>query len=127
MSAQTDIREYVAHARSSETFGRVLCQARNHHFVVDGPVQNGCPGEEITPAEVFLSGVAACGVELVQVLARQQSVPLQALSVSITGMMDRSRPVRPDVTLFNSVRLTFELQGVSAEQGSALIEAFKRR
>src|SRR5438046_2171410 len=124
---QENMREYVAHARSSETFGRVLCQARNHHFVVDGPVQNGCPGEELTPAEVFLSGVAACGVELVQVLARQQNVPLQALAVSISGSMDRSRPVRPDVTLFNSVRLTFELQGVSAEQGNSLIEAFKRR
>src|SRR5437773_1489820 len=121
------LREYEVRARSTDTFGRVQASVRDHHFIVDGPVQNGCPGEEITPAEVFLSGVAACGVELVQVLARQQSVPLQALSVSITGMMDRSRPVRPDVTLFNSVRLTFQLQGVSAEQSSALIEAFKRR
>jgi hypothetical protein len=41
--AQTDVREYDAHAPSTDTFGRVLTCARNHHFVVDGPVQNGCP------------------------------------------------------------------------------------
>ena len=56
--AQTDVREYAAQAASTDTFGRVLTSARNHHFVVDGPVQNGCPGEAITPAELFLAGVA---------------------------------------------------------------------
>ena len=64
--------QYEVQARSTETFGRGLCSARNHHFVVDGPVQNGCPGEAITPAELFLAGVAACGVELVQVIARER-------------------------------------------------------
>jgi hypothetical protein len=37
--ADTDLREYEAKAASMDTFGRVLCSARNHHFVVDGPVQ----------------------------------------------------------------------------------------
>ncbi|MCA1553096.1 MAG: OsmC family protein [Chloroflexi bacterium] len=127
MSAPDHIREYVTHARSTDTFGRVLCQARNHHFVVDGPVQNGCPGEAVTPAEIFLAGIAACGVELVQVLARQRNVPLTSLAVTITGTMDRSRPARPDLTLFNGVQLRFQLRGVNAEQGRELIEAFKRR
>ena len=58
-------------ARSTDTFGRVLLSARDQHFVVDGPVQNGCPGEAVTPGEIFLAGVAACGVELVQVFARE--------------------------------------------------------
>src|SRR5437763_7478714 len=106
---QSDVREYKAQAGSTGIFGRVIGSARHHHFVVDGPVQNGCPGEAITPAELFLSGVAACGVELVQVLARQQGVPLASVGVDIEGSMDRGRPVRPDVTLFNSVRLRFEL------------------
>jgi len=66
--AQADIREYAAQAASTDAFGRVLTSARNHHFVVDGPVQNGCPGEAITPDELFLASVASCGVELVQVL-----------------------------------------------------------
>src|SRR5579864_2001777 len=90
---QPDIREYQAQAASTDVFGRVLCGARNHHFIVDGPVQNGCPGEELTPAEIFLSGVASCGVELVQVLAKSSGVPLAGIAVKIHGAMDRSRPV----------------------------------
>jgi uncharacterized OsmC-like protein len=124
---QADIRTYEVHARSTDTFGRVLCGCRNHHFVVDGPVQNGCPGEAVTPAELFLSGVAACGVELLQVLAKDRGIPLRGSRVSITGEMDRSRPVRPDVALFNSVRLRFDLEGVSTQQGAELIDLFKGR
>jgi uncharacterized OsmC-like protein len=125
--AQEDKRQFEVQARSTETFGRVLCSARNHHFVVDGPVQNGCPGEAITPAELFLSGVAACGVELMQVIAREQNLPLIAASIEISGAIDRSNPVRTDVALFNSVRLQFHLKGVTDEQGAQLIAAFKGR
>ena len=125
--AQADVREYVARASSTDVFGRVICSARNQHFVVDGPVQNGCPGEVITPAEVFLSGVASCGVELVQVLARSKDIPLSAIAVDIQGAFDRSRPVRPDLTLFNSVRLRFRMRGVTEEQGRLLVEQFKGR
>ena len=125
--AQADVRQYEVQAHSTDTFGRVLCSCRNHHFVADGPVQNGCPGEAITPAELFLSGVAACGVELIQAIARQQNVPLEAANVTILGAMDRSKPVRPDVSLFNSVRLQFRLKGVSEAQGAQLIAAFKAK
>ena len=125
--AQSDIREYSVHAASTDLFGRVLCCARNHHFVVDGPQQNGCPGEEITPAELFLSGVAACGVELVQVLAKSSNIPLSGINVRIQGSMDRSKPVRPDVSLFNSVRLHFQMKGVSDQQAKQLVETFKGR
>ena len=125
--AQADVRQYEVQARSTETFGRVLCSARNHHFVVDGPAQNGCPGEAITPAELFLASVAACGVELMQVIAREQKVPLQDASVGIYGFMDRSNPVRPDLALFNSVRLQFLLKEVTDGQAAQLIAVFKGR
>jgi len=125
--AQQEVRQYELQARSTETFGRVLCSARTHHFVVDGPVQNGCPGEAITPGELVLSGVAACGVELVQVLARAKQVPLQAATVTIRGVLDPNNPVRPELSLFNVVRLHFHLKGVTQEQGTQLIEAFKHR
>ncbi len=120
-------REYAIAARSTATFGRVLCSARTHHFVIDGPVTNGCPGEELTPPEAFLSGVAACGVELVQVIAREQAVSVGEIAVNIRAVVDRSRPVRPDVTVFNSFQMRFTLHEVSAERASALIEQFKRR
>ena len=124
---QSDIRRYEAKAQTTNTFGRVLCRCRDHHFIVDGPVQNGCPGEEVTPGEYFLAGIAACGVELLQVFARQEQIPLESVHVDITGKMDRGNPVRPDVTLFNSVRLQFRLGGVSIDRGQQLVESFKGR
>jgi len=125
--AQSDIRQYDVTAASTAIFGRVICGARNHHIIVDGPEQNGCPGEEITPAELFLAGVACCGVELIQVLAKSQEIPLKAVNVAIRGSMDRSKPVRPDVSLFNSVRLNFKFSGVSDQQANQLITSFKGR
>lgn len=120
-------RRYDVRARSTETFGRVLWSCRGQHFVADGPVQNGCPGEAVTPAELFLAGIAACAVELVQVIAKADDVPLRAVHAEIVGELDPSNPVRSDVNVFNSVRLAFELAGVTEEQGRALVEGFKRR
>jgi uncharacterized OsmC-like protein len=127
MSQPAEVRRYKTHGKSTDTFGRVLISARDQHLIVDGPVQNGCPGEAITPAELFLSGVAACGVELIQVLAKQQNVPLRCVSASIEATQNPAAPVRQDVNLFNSVHLNLELGGVSQEQGQDLVERFKRR
>lgn len=122
-----EVRRYTVSAASTDTFGRVLCSARNHHVVVDGPEQNGCPGEEITPVEAFLAAVAACGVELVQVIAKDEKLPLKKVAAQISSTQDRSRPVRPDVSLLNSVHLKFRLEGVSRQEGERLIGAFKGR
>jgi uncharacterized OsmC-like protein len=124
---QSTIRQYEVAARSTDTFGRVLCSARDHHFIVDGPVQNGCPGEELTPPEVFLSGVAACGVELVQVIARELGAPLGKVALTLHGMLDRSRQSRTDVTVLNSVRLEFVISGTDGATAAQLVEGFKRR
>ena len=126
MSA-VEMRRYDVRARSTDTFGRVLWSCRDQHFVADGPVQNGCPGEAVTPAELFLAGIAACGVELVLVIAKADDVPLRAVRAEITGELDPANPVREDVNVFNSVRLSFELAGVTEEQGRGLVEGFKRR
>ncbi|MFN8582749.1 MAG: OsmC family protein [Gemmatimonadaceae bacterium] len=125
--ASTTVREYEVRAQSTDTFGRVLCNARQHHFIVDGPVQNGCPGEELTPPELFLSAVASCGVELIHVIAKDQGVPLTGVKARLWAMMDRAKQPRSDVTLFNTVRLEFELSGTDGAQAAALVEGFKRR
>jgi organic hydroperoxide reductase OsmC/OhrA len=125
--SSSSIRSYAAQARSTDTFGRVLCAARNQHFVVDGPAQNGCPGEAVNPGELFLAGVAACGVELVQVISKEQQLAPTSIAVDIEGAMDRSKPVRQDVTVFNAVALRFQLAGVTQAQATDLIERFKAR
>jgi uncharacterized OsmC-like protein len=124
---QGNIRNYAVHARSTDTLGRVLCNVRNHPFIVDGPVQNGAPGEAVTPAELFLTGVAACGVELLQSFAKAERIPLRAVKVDISGTLDRGNPVRKDVSVMNSVHLRFELSGVTEAQGGLLIDRFKGR
>lgn len=126
MTAPT-IREYDVAARSTGTFGRVLCSARNHHFIVDGPVQNGCPGEEPTPPELFLSAVASCGVELIHVIARDEQLPLGSVEVAIRGTVDRGRQSRTDVTTFTRVALDFVLAGTDDATAAKLVEGFKRR
>ena len=122
-----NIRQYEVRARTTDTFGRVLCSARTNHFVVDGPVQNGCPGEAMTPPEAFLAGVAACGIELLQVIGREIGVAVPSAQLLIEGIVDRGRPVRPDVTLFNEVRLRFNIVGVTQAQANDLVDRFKKR
>jgi len=122
-----EVRNYAVRARSTDTHGRVLCNVRNHYFIVDGPVQNGAPGEEVTPAELFLASIAACGVELVQAFAKADAIPLRAIDVDIAGSLDRANPVRKDVNVLNSVRLRIHLTGVTAAQGATLIDRFKGR
>lgn len=127
MTTPPTVREYEVRAESAPTFGRVLCSARHHHFVVDGPVQNGCPGEALTPPELFLSAVASCGVELMHVIARDSGVPLSRVGARVTGRVDRGQQPRPDVTLFSRLRLHFVLAGADASQAAMLVEGFKRR
>jgi uncharacterized OsmC-like protein len=121
----TETRRYDVAARSTDVFGRVLLTARQHRFLSDGPVHNEAAGEEITPAELFLAGVASCAVELVQVIARREDVPLAGVETAISGEIEPDNPVRPDVALFNRVRLDFRLVGVTDEQAEALVERFK--
>jgi uncharacterized OsmC-like protein len=122
-----DLREFDVRAGSTETPGRVLCTVRNHHIIVDGPVQNGFPGEEITPAELFLTAVASCGVELAQMLAIQNDISLEAIHVKIHGILDRGNPVRTDYTVFNHVQVNCHLRGVTQEQAEQLVEGFTSR
>ncbi|HLG08475.1 MAG TPA: OsmC family protein [Gaiellaceae bacterium] len=122
-----ETRRYEVRARSTDTFGRVLWSCRDQHFIADGPIHNGCAGEAVTPAELFLAGIASCGVELVQVLAKASDVPLDAVTAEIEGELDPANPVRDDVNVFNSVRLSLRLSGVTEEQGAELVEGFKRR
>jgi len=105
----------------------VLWSCRDQHFVADGPVHNGCPGEAVTPAELFLAGIASCGIELLQVIARDEEFVLDSASLEVAGEIDPANPVRPDLAVFNSVRLAFRLAGVSEDEAARLVERFKRR
>jgi uncharacterized OsmC-like protein len=76
---------YAAQARTTDTFGRYLCTAREHHFVSDGPASLGLPADEVTPGELFLASIAACGVELVEVFAHEDGLSLRRARCDIEG------------------------------------------
>ena len=123
----TEVRNYHAAARSTDVFGRVLCSAREQHFVIDGPSWNGCPAEALTPGEAFLAAIAACGVELVQVIAAADGLEVGPVDVSIHAVVEPDDPVRDEMTVFNRVRMTFAIAGVSQAQAQGLVEGVARR
>jgi uncharacterized OsmC-like protein len=121
------VRVYEVHAETTSTFGRMSCTVRQHRLTVDGPVQSGCPGEAPTPGELFLTSAAACGAEVLQVLARDAQVPLESVTVTVRGTIDRERQPHPGVTVFSEVELTLRLRGPSPAQAEELVAGFQRR
>src|SRR5262249_29622324 len=79
------------------------------------------------PMETFLSGVAACGVELIHVLAREQSLPLSRVELKIHGIVDRAKQARPGVTTFNTVTIDIVLWGTNAANATTHVAGFKGR
>jgi len=125
--AASTARTYEVRAETTATFGRVEVAVRQHTLTIDGPVQNGCPGEAPTPGEMFLSGAAACGAEVLQVLARDNGVPLERVEVTVRGTIDRERQPHQHVTVFSDVDLHLRLAGPTDEQAATLVAGFQRR
>ena len=126
-SALRPPRVYEAHAETTATFGRVTASVRQHALTVDGPVQNGCPGEAPTPGELFLLAAAACGAEVLQVLARDDGVPLEHVKVEVRGTIDPAQQPHSDVTVFSAVNLLLTLRGPDRPQAAELVAGFQRR
>jgi uncharacterized OsmC-like protein len=76
---------------------------------------------------MFLSSVAACGVELIHVIAKQDNIPLDRVAVKIHAWNDRTKQTRTDLNTLNSVQLDFTVWGADNAQAAALVEGFKRR
>lgn len=123
----SSVRRVAVHTESAPTFGRVLASARHHHVVIDGPVQNGCPGEALTPPELLFAAVASCGVELMHVIARDGGIPLERVTIDVQAVVDRERQARTDRTHYNTVTLDIVLTGVTPAQAKELVEGFQRR
>ncbi len=119
---------WSAETSSSGMPGRALGRVRTNNFVVDDygfPPYNG-PGEEPGAAELFLSGVTACAVLMVERIARTDGIPLEHVRAEMTGSRDPDAN-RPGPPTFDSARLTFEFTGLTTEQAGLLVEAFKGR
>ena len=119
----TTVRSY-----SSGTQGRALCNARNHHFVVDDYAYNGGPGDEIGAGEAFLSGIVACAVNMLGKLAREAPMPLKWTDVTIEATRDsEAAPIHENLSVYDEVHMRFELTGLDDDQAQELVETYKRR
>ena len=74
---------YRVRSYSTGTLGRAICNARNHHFVADGS-----GGEEVGAGELFLSGITACAVNMVERIAHDEQIPVNWMDVSIEAYRD---------------------------------------
>ena len=112
---------YTVRSYSTGTHGRAICNARTHHFVSDD-----VGGDAVGAAELFLSGVSACAVNMVERIAKQDQIPLQWMDVSVEAYRDPDK--RPgEITIFDAIRVHFEMWGIQPEQAEGLVETWKRR
>lgn len=113
---------------SSGMPGRALCSARHNHFVADDLATHGYggPGEAINAAELFLSGLTACAVLMMERLARASGVPLKRAEVSAEGSID-TEAVREGPAVLDRAHMRFELVGPTEAQTREMVETYKRR
>lgn len=119
---------WQAETASSGIPGRALGRVRSNNFLVDDYAMapyNG-PGEEPGAAELFLSGVTACAVLMLERIARTEGIPLEHVRASMEASRDPDVQ-RPGLPTFDSARLTLELRGLTSEQAGQLVETFKGR
>jgi len=124
----TDMLTWSAETASSGIPGRALARVRTNNFVVDDyafPPYNG-PGEEPGAAELFLSGVTACAVLMLERIARAEGLPLAHVHASMEASRDPDSR-RPGPPTFDSARLTLAFAGLTSEQAGQLVETFKGR
>ena len=108
------------HSSSTDVPGRSINEIRNHQLVIDEPTHLGGPGEEITPADAFVTGVSACGALMVQGRARDSKVRLDRIDVDLAATRYRS-----DTSVFQRIEMTFRLSGPSKVQAEELVEYYK--
>ena len=112
---------YRARSYSSGTRGRALCNARTHHFVADD-----AGGEAIGAGELFFSGISACAVNMVERLANAGQMPLQWMDVYVEAYRDAEKPPG-DLTVYDAIRIHFEMWGIADTHAEELVETWKRR
>ena len=112
---------YKVRSYSTKTLGRAICNARTHHFVADDAGR-----EELGAGEFFLSGITACAVNMVERLAHEGNIPLDWMDVGAEAWRDPDRAVG-ELTVYEAIRVNFEMWGVDDDQAHELVETWKRR
>ena len=116
---------YRVRSYSTGTPGRAICNTRTHHWVADGS-----GGEEVGAGELFLYGITACAVNMVERIAGGEEIPLNWMDVSIEAYRDPDRaPIADEgnVSLYDDIKVHFQMWGLDDDQGQYLVDQWKRR
>ena len=113
-------------AYQTRTFGRCISAIGDHHFVVDHAVGQEGPGEQPGPVEFFLSGVASCGVLMVEREARNRGIEVQSLEVAIEAVRRDPTGHPGGPMTFQSAAVEFDFVGPTEAQAAELVEHYKR-
>ena len=112
---------YQVRSYSTGTLGRAICNARTHHFVADD-----AGGEMVGAGELFLSGITACAVNMVERLASVDNVQLDWMDVGAEAWRDPDK-VSADLSVYDAIRVNFEMWGVDDDQAHELVDTWKKR
>lgn len=112
---------YKTRSYSTGTRGRALCNARAHHFVADD-----AGGEAVGAGELFFSGISACAVNMVERIAHADQMPLQWMDVSVEAYRDPDKP-QAALTVYDAIRVHFEMWGVRDDHAQKLVDIWKQR
>ena len=83
-------------------------------------------GEEVGAGEFFLSGITACAVNMVERLAHEGNIALDWMDVGAEAWRDPDK-TEGELTVYDEIRINFEMWGVDDDQAHELVETWKRR
>ena len=112
---------YQARNYSTGIVGRSICNARNHHWVSEGP-----GGEAVGAGELFCASMSACGVNMVERIAETEKRPLDSMEVHVAVYTDNDKPPG-DLSIYDAVRVQFEMWGVTDDDAQFVAKTWKQR
>jgi uncharacterized OsmC-like protein len=116
----SDLKIDAVRSSSSGVVGRARSEARGHRVVLDSSSRP--QADAFTNSEAFLAGVSSCGVTLIEAHAKESSIPITGIDVTIEGARTAAEPNR-----FAVVTMTFEIAGVSQAQADELVATYRGR
>jgi uncharacterized OsmC-like protein len=112
---------YEAKAHSIGVVGRSICNARNHHWVAENT-----GGEAVGAGELFCASTAACAANMVETIASTEQRALDGMEVNVAVYRDFDKPAG-DLSLYDAVRIEFQMWGVSDDDARFLVKTWKQR
>ena len=81
---------------------------------------------QVYSGELFLSGIAACAVNIVERIAYNEEISLEWMDVGVESWKDPEKE-RGELSVYDAIRVNFEMWGVADDQAYELGETWKRR